>query len=523
MIGRPGSFLWLVRHDLRLAWRGFAGMLADVRPAVLWPLLGLGIAAIHLTATPMIALLEPHLNGRGVSVASLAAIMGAVFTWMLAQGVFGLTRTLYHRADLDLLLGSPLPARRVMAAKAVAIAASSFGSVAVLALPIAHIGALLDGPHWLTLYPLLISFALLATAAGLALVVGLFFVTSIRRARLLAHLLGAGTAGVFVLGAQIIAMLPAAWRDAITAYVDQAIQNRTGGIGAILWVPVQTAQGDPIAAALLLSLATTTFALAVIALGDRFAVASLAAAGAETDGPVREARSSAKAFRTGVATNLRLKEWRLLVRDPSFFAQLGLQIVYTIPIAVVLVRSEMLSLALSLGPTIVMIAAQVSGSIAWITVSGEDAPELIASAPVTPSAVGWAKLTAVAGPVLLLLAVPLGGLAIVASWIDALTVLGFALAAATSTALLNFWHPMPGNRRGMLRRHSQSKLVAMLEHGLAMLWAFAVVLGLIGTSVVLVPLALVAALLVLSRRLGSRTGRSPSVSAALRPAALTPA
>lgn len=522
MIGRPGSFLWLVRHDLRIAWRGFAGMLADVRPAVLWPLVVLGIAAIHLTAMPMIALLEPHLHGRGVTIASLAAIMGAVFTWMLAQGIFGLTRTLYHRADLDLLLGSPLPARRVMAAKAVAIAASSFGSVAVLALPIAHMGALLHGAHWLGLYPLLISFALLATAAGLALVVGLFFLTSVRRARLLAHLLGAGTAGAFVLGAQIVAMLPAAWRDAITAYVDQAIQSRTGGIGAILWVPVMTAQGNPVAAALLLSLAGTTFALAVIALGDRFAVASLAAAGAEADGPVRERRRE-RPFRSGAGANLRLKEWRLLVRDPSFFAQLGLQIVYTIPIAVVLVRSEMLSLALSLGPTIVMIAAQVSGSIAWITVSGEDAPELIASAPVPASSVGWAKLTAVACPVLLLLAVPLGGLAIVATWIDALTVLAFALAAATSTALLNFWHPMPGNRRGMLRRHSQSKLVAMLEHGLAMMWAFAVVLGLMGTSVLLIPLALIAGLLMLSRRLGSRTGRSPSVGAALATPSPSPA
>jgi hypothetical protein len=115
--------------------------------------------------------------------------------------------------------------------------------------------------------------------------------------------------------------------------------------------------------------------------------------------------------------------------------------------------------------------------------------------------VASAKLTAVAFPVLLLLSLPIAGLALVASWIDALVVLAFAVAAGMSTGLLNFWHPMPGNRRGMLRRHSQSKLVAMLEHGLAMLWAFAVVLGLLGTSLVLVPLGLAVGLLALSRRL----------------------
>lgn len=50
------------------------------------------------------------------------------------------------------------------------------------------------------------------------------------------------------------------------------------------------------------------------------------------------------------------------------------------------------------------------------------------------------------------------------------------------TGLLNLWHPMPGNRRGMLRRHAQSKLVGLLEHVLAILWAIAAVLALLGSS-----------------------------------------
>ena len=67
--------------------------------------------------------------------------------------------------------------------------------------------------------------------------------------------------------------------------------------------------------------------------------------------------------------------------------------------------------------------------------------------------------------------------------------------AGASTALLNFWHPMAGNRRGRLRRHSQSKIIAMAEHGLALLWAVAAVAAMVHPLVATVPLALVAAVL----------------------------
>jgi ABC-2 type transport system permease protein len=278
---RPGGFLWLMSHDLRLGWRGVAGMVAGVRAATLVPLLVLAVLFVHLFAWPIVQVLDPYLHGRGVGISSLVAIIGATFTWMLAQGIFGLTRALYQRADLDLLLGSPLPSGRVIAAKAAAIATGSFGSVAILALPIAHTGALVEGSHWLGIYPLLLAFALLATAVGLALVVGLFLMAGARRARLLAHLVAAGVAGTFVLGAQVVAMLPAAWRESIASWVDGLIDEQAAGIGALLWVPVATAQGDPLGAFLMISLAVLIFGCVVGGLGTRFAAASSAAAGAE--------------------------------------------------------------------------------------------------------------------------------------------------------------------------------------------------------------------------------------------------
>lgn len=498
----PGSFPWLIQHEMRLAWREVANLVALARPRLMIPLALLGLAVVHILAVPLVQVLDPYLHARGASISSLAAMIGATFTWMMAQGVFGLTRTLYNRTDLDLLLGSPLAASRIIAAKVMAIAVGSFGSVALLLLPVANTGAVIRGSHWLSIYPVLTALALVATALGLTVVVTLFLLVGPRRARLWSHFAAAGIAGLFVLGAQIVAMLPEHLRSAITTNVDVAFYNRSGVFGGFLGFIVAAVQADLFATVMLVSLAILIFALAIAGLGGRFAVANLAASGVDAGGAHQEARPP-RAFRSGVARTLRMKEWRLLLRDPSFFAQLAMQIVYTIPIAVVLIRSEMLSLALSLGPTIVMIAAQVSGAIAWITVSGEDAPELIQSAPISRTAVDAAKLGAVTLPVLAILGLPIAGLAI-ASPMSALVVLAFAAMAGTSTALINFWHPLPGNRRGMLRRHSQSKLIGLIEHGLAMLWAFAVVFALMGSWVVVAPLVLILVVLGLSRRLGPK-------------------
>src|SRR6185503_18938216 len=113
------------------------------------------------------------------------------------------------------------------------------------------------------------------------------------------------------------------------------------------------------------------------------------------------------------------------------------------------------------------------------------------AAPVRRAEVELAKLTAIGAPVLLILALPLAGLALLSPYVALLAAL-FAAAAGISTALLNLWHPQPGNRRGMLRRHSQSKLMALL-------WAVAIVVAIMGSAWAMLPIALVALLLAACR------------------------
>ena len=495
---RPGSFLWLVAHDLRLNWRRFVDAFGAAAPSRALLVVAAGAVAVHALAWPLVPFLDPHMQGTQTGAESrllLGALIVCVASWMVAQGLFSATRTLYDRGDLDLLYGSPLATRRILAAKAVAIALSSLGSVALLALPVANAGAVRLGPHWLTVYPALAGVALLATALALGATILLFRALGPALARRYAHIAGALIGGAFVLGAQIVALLPDGMRLAITRALAPAAHDESGLAGRLLWLPVDAMLGEAWALVTLVVAGIGALGLAAAGLGDRFAEASLVATGASQP-ERRTGRARPLRFGDGPWRALRRKEWRLLVRDPSLFSQLGLQIVYTIPLAVVLVRSGSMPMTLALAPAIVVMAGQIAASLSWIAVSGEDAPELIASAPVPSRRVDLAKLSAIAVPVILVAGVPAAALALASPYAGALTLL-FAAGASASTAVLNLWHPMPGNRRGMLRRHAQSKLMGLVEHLLAILWAMATVLAMVGTLIWPLPLALVVAVLIL--------------------------
>jgi ABC-2 type transport system permease protein len=482
MTPSPGSFLWLVAHDVRLNWRRFADMIgaaAHLRASLLVVAGALVLHAVAWPVAPWVAGFVDRPESQAEVRLALAGVVVSLLCWMTAQGLFVATRTLYERGDLDLLYGSPLNPRRILAAKTVAIALSSLGSVAMLVLPVANVTALRFGGRWLAAYPVLAGLALLATALAIMVTIALFYAVGRRRARLVAQIMGALIGGGFVLGLQIVAMLPDSVSASLAAAFAPGPVESLGLAGRVLWMPVDALLGGGLEALSVVALGGGLLAAVSVALGRRFAWASLEAAGAPSVDSRRRTRATVR-FCPGPYGSLRRKEWRLLARDPSLFTQLALQIVYTIPLAVVLIRGGTLPLALALAPAIIVIAAQVSASLAWIAVSGEDAPELIASAPVDRRAVEAAKLSAIALPVAIVAALPLAGLALVSPVATIVTAV-FAAGASLSTALLNLWHPMPGNRRGMLRRHAQSKLIGLLEHLLAILWAIAAVLALLGS------------------------------------------
>ena len=86
---------------------------------------------------------------------------------------------------------------------------------------------------------------------------------------------------------------------------------------------------------------------------------------------------------------------------------------WRVPLAVVLMRGvDNIPLALAIAPAIVVIAAQIAASLAWITMSGEDAPELIPAAPVRRAPVDRAKVPALGVPGRFIRGLPFSGLAL---------------------------------------------------------------------------------------------------------------
>jgi ABC-2 type transport system permease protein len=489
---KPRSLGWLIAHDLKMSWR----MLADIFAG--WSALATtvavvgGMLGVHALAAAVV-LVRARTDFAAAGSDHVMTVGLAVLFWMTAQGLLGATRSLYERGHLEVLFSSPLPVWKAVVARAVAIMATSLVSVGLLTLPLANAGAIIEGPQWLVVYPVELALALLGTAAGLLLAIGLFMAFGPRRARQISQVVAAGIAGAFILGVQVAAVLPDRWLDWIAATTNAtfAFLHHGEGHGSAI-VPMGLLRGDLGAVATFLAVSAILFAAAVLALSGAFAKASLAAAGCAPSGPPRAA---VRPFREGIAASLRRKEWRLLVRDPNLFAQLSLQIIYTLPVIVLLLRnSNEIPPALALAPFIVVLATQISASLAWIAVSGEDAPELIQSAPVGDSIAALAKLSAIAAPVAVILAAPLLAL-IVQSPSIALTTSLIAVTAGTSAALLNFWHPMAGNRRGLLRRHSQSKVVALAEHGLSILWALAAVFAVVDARLIMLPLTGIATIL----------------------------
>ena len=513
---QPGSLGWLVLHDLLLSWRRFRSMFGGLATRTVLLILFAAISAFHVIAIPVGQWFATTGQGganQRLFYVALAAVVLFVMPWLVSQALTSTTRALYTRNDMDMLLASPLPPRFILFARALAIGCESIGSVAIFLVPIANMNALFGGWQWLAVYPALLAMGLFSTAIGIMLTLALFRLAGPRRTRLLSQVVATFIGAGFILTLQALNVAPDGVRDAIVS----AIENPGGGIlfnkDGWLWLPVRAVAGEWDALILWCSVAVITFTATALFLGERFAISTVHSAGAVA-APAHSTRNRSIKFRSGLGRALRLKEWRLLGRDPWLLSQIMLQVIYTLPISIVIWRSQGPngSLAISVAPAIVVIASQIAASLAWLSISSEDAPEFLATAPVERGEIERRKMEAVTVPLFCFLAAPLIALA----WSSlelALYTAFFALGASASTAFLNFWHPMPGRRTAVLRRHSQSKLIAILEHLLALLWAVAMVLAIMESPFTLALLAIIALILLLNRPKGAGNAPAPAATA----------
>jgi ABC-2 type transport system permease protein len=121
-------------------------------------------------------------------------------------------------------------------------------------------------------------------------------------------------------------------------------------------------------------------------------------------------------------------------------------------------------------PVLVMAAGQLAGGLAWLAISGEDAHDLVVTAPVSPRTVLIAKVEAVLivigvvlAPLLLLMALTSPGMALV-------TALCAALSAGSATAI-QLWFRVVAKRSMFRRRQVASRAATLCEAFASIMWA----------------------------------------------------
>ena len=465
---RPGSFTWLVQHDLLLRWRRFRSHFAGRSSARVLGICLLGGVFMHAISGPSADLFTP-LQGAAQTRVLATAILFTLL-WQISQAISHFARLLYSRSDLDLLLSSPISPRAVVAAHAFVAALEIIIVVGVFVFPMANMIAYKMGPEWLAIYPVAIASALLASACGLAITAGLFRLFGPRRTRMAAQITSTVIASAMILGGQF-AYLATGPTKATRALV-QKLPDAPAFAESLIDAPVRGVAGDLASLSLWFSFGAIAFALAVVWLGPGFLEGAVLVKGAGDRQTVTRAKSE-KPFRPGAGAALRRKEVRLLLRDPWLFSRALLQLFYLAPICFVLwiSRTEP-SLSLLVAPVLIMVLSHLAGILAWLTILNEDAVDFMATAPVTQDAIMRNKLYAIA----LLLGLILLGPALALAWseaFNALLMVIFAIAACVSTALVNIWHPAPGKLEAATSRHNPPKIVALKENMLSVFWAVA--------------------------------------------------
>jgi ABC-2 type transport system permease protein len=474
---KPGSVGWLLAHELRLALRGGKGnrkVVIGLTVLAFVTIAGFAGVPLGLLLGQWTPRLTPEL------ALGLDAALLLILSLMLSQTISQAVEVFYARRDLDLLLSSPLPASRVLAARCLTLAATTTGMYLALITPVLVTVAVFGHLRWLTAYPVLMALGLLATTLGLVLAMVLFALIGPQRTRTTAQLLAAFVGAAFFLGAQAFNFAQDEIGDDFARLVGGWVGSGAFDAGSPLSWPARAVLGEPLPALGMLAAAAALFAITIRALGQRFAENASAAAGRERSAKPRDDRPVRGGFGGGATAAMIRKELKLLARDPALISQVFLRLLYLVPLLFVLWRSADErggGMAVpSLAAAIVFLTGQLAGSLAWVTVSSEDAPDLLAVSPSPASVLRRAKAAAALIPVAAIMALPLGGFALVSPWAGIVALAGCAVAAVSSV-LITLWLGKPGNRRDFNKRQNGSVLANIAEFLVGGAWAAATALA----------------------------------------------
>ena len=498
-MSEPASLTWLASHEFRLGWRDWVSLVtAGGRTRARNAIIGLIAFAAFMHVFAYWTVANYADATLSFDTAALVGITGTlVLSWslLLSQAMESVTRAFYSRSDLDLILTSPASARKVFAVRMGRIAAAAVVIAVLLAAPFVNVLAVLGGSRWLAAYGVVAAMGAVATAAALALTIGLFRVVGAKRTRLIAQVVAAIIGAAFVIGLQIAAIFSAGSISRFAALQSDWMLAHAPNTASTFWWPARAVLGDFVALAGVVAFGAGILCVSIALFCRRFGEHAVAAAGVSS-ATVRQRRWSLGFRRRSPSRALRQKEWTLLLRDAWLISQTLMQILYLLPPALLLwvtFRDGHGSFVVLI-PVVVMAAGQLAGGLAWLSISGEDAPELVATAPITAHRVLWAKVEAVIGMIALIFAPIVAVLMLDAVSAGIVCGLGI-LAAAAAATVIQLCFRVQARRSQFRRRQTSSRLATFAEAFSSIAWAATTALAAGGSWAALGPAAVAFAIL----------------------------
>jgi ABC-2 type transport system permease protein len=503
------ALTWFARHEIRLAWREWIAMMTAGRR---WRKRGTAIglivfvAIMHLPAYAVIgrfADLQEPLDKPTLIVITACVLLA--WALMLSQAIESVTRVFYARADLDLIMSSPVALANVFSVRIAAIALTVIMMALLLSTPFVNVLVLVGGIRWLAAYGVVVAIGLSAAAVAIAVTVALFRSIGPRRTRLVAQIVAAVIGAGFVIALQIAAILSYGTLSRFAVLTSDAAAAFAPDLDNLIWWPARAMLGNGETLLCLVAAALVMLGAVMAIYSPRFADyvinASATAAPAHRNHGIRRFRAGSR------QQALRHKEFVLLRRDPWLVSQTLMQLLYLVPPALMLWRSfaDRSAAILLITPVIVMAAGQLAGGLAWLTISGEDAADLVATAPLPASRVIRAKIEVVLIGIGVIFAPLIVALLFASPLQAAVTACATAVAAASATAI-QLWFRVQARRSQFRRRQTSSRLATFAEAFSSIGWAATAALALALPSVAVVTGLMTAGMLAVTWKISPERG-----------------
>jgi len=497
---RAATWPWLLRHELRLAWRNIGSRslwFVVIGGGLLWTCIHL-IAWLGLRKWGVVADAVPGTVSGPISASlppTVILIMGAAMWFaislMFSQAILLSITALFDRGDFDLLLSSPMSTRTVFMVRGMGVAISSVLLYLLLFTPFAHMGLITGHAHLLAIYPALIAIGLFVSALGMLLTLTLVRVLGARRARMVGQWIGALVGAVFFLASQAQSILGTETRASITHTFKQWIAvDGPLAPDSVAWFPLRAMLGEWLPLLVVIGVGFGGFWLVVNLTYKRFLAGTQESVTGQASKKLPAAVRGSFKFRQGLMMNVLIKEWKLIARDPNLIAQTFLQMLYLLPMIFIFFRRQDMTLLVM--PATIMLASTLAGSFAWITIAAEDAPELIGVAPVQLSHIRWMKALAAVMPVWILVS-PVLFYLLFTNPLYAVAFAFFIAGGTISAGLIQIWYPRQGDRKNMKKRGQGNMVMNMIEGFSSLGWAGAAYAML--TAPIWAPLGLLLALM----------------------------